>query len=232
MPHKGRSRRESAAERSEETSAARSDDNCALRARGSGDPVTSAPVLSGNPRGLRVAGLLAAGAAAVSMGAVACTTVTGGDATVNAGDAPAYRTSVSLSSSQSAASSSARESERQASMTTQAVHDTCETLSTTSADAIDAVNAYVSAFNEEGGNVAKTEGPAIDGLNHSAEAVEASISDVVPDEVKQAFEDWIDGARATAEAITGKASPSEFNKVVNELNDSRSAALQLCDATY
>lgn len=201
-------------------------------ARVSGDPVTSAPVLSGNPRGLRVAGLLAAGAAAVSMGAVACTTVTGGDATVNAGDAPAYRTSVSLSSSQSAASSSARESERQASMTTQAVHDTCETLSTTSADAIDAVNAYVSAFNEEGGNVAKTEGPAIDGLNHSAEAVEASISDVVPDEVKQAFEDWIDGARATAEAITGKASPSEFNKVVNELNDSRSAALQLCDATY
>lgn len=179
-----------------------------------------------------MAGLLAAGAAAVSMGAVACTTVTGGDATVNAGDAPAYRTSVSLSSSQSAASSSARESERQASMTTQAVHDTCETLSTTSADAIDAVNAYVSAFNEEGGNVAKTEGPAIDGLNHSAEAVEASISDVVPDEVKQAFEDWIDGARATAEAITGKASPSEFNKVVNELNDSRSAALQLCDATY
>lgn len=200
--------------------------------RTSGDPVTSAPVLSGNPRGLRVAGLLAAGAAAVSMGAVACTTVTGGDATVNGGDAPAYRTSVSLSSSQSAASSSARESERQASMTTQAVHDTCETLSTTSADAIDAVNAYVSAFNEEGGNVAKTEGPAVDGLNQSADAVESSISDVVPDEVKQAFVAWIDGARATAKAITGKASPSEFNKVVNELNDSRSAALQLCDATY
>lgn len=202
------------------------------RAESEGEAVTSAPVLSGNPRGLRVAGLLAAGAAAVSMGAAACTTVTGGDATVDAGDAPAYRTSVSISSSQSAASSSARESERQASMTTQAVHDTCETLSTTSADAIDAVNAYVDAFNTEGGDVAGTEGPAVDGLNQSADAVESSISDVVPDEVRMAFEDWIDGARATADAIIGRASPSEFNSVVGELNDSRSAALELCDATY
>ena len=117
-------------------------------------------------------------------------------------------------------------------MTTQAVHDTCETLSTTSADAIDAVNAYVSAYNEDGGDVAKTEGPAIDGLEQSAEAVDASITDVVPDEVKKAFQAWIDNARATADAITGKASPSEFNKVVVELNDARSAALQLCDATY
>lgn len=189
-------------------------------------------MLSGNPRGLRVAGLLTAFAAVLSMGAAACTSVTGGDATANGGDAPAYRTSVSLSSSQSASSSSSRESERQASMTTQAVHDTCETLSTTSADAIDAVNAYVGAFNDEGGDVAKTEGPAVDGLKQSAEAVESSISDDVPDEVKTAFDAWIDGARATADAITGRASPSEFNKVVEELNDSRSAALELCDATY
>lgn len=166
------------------------------------------------------------------MGAVACTTVTGGDATVNAGDAPVYRTSVSLSSSQSAASSSAREAERQASMTTQAVHDTCETLSTTSADAIDAVNAYVSAYNEEGGDVAITEGPAVDGLNQSADAVESSIDDIVPEEIKNAFMAWVDGARATAEAILAKASPSEFNTVVGDLNNARSEALQLCDATY
>lgn len=202
------------------------------RARTCGQPVTSASVLSGNPRGLRVAGVLAAGVVAVSMGAVACTSVTGGDATVNAGEAPAYRASVSLSSSQSAASSSARESERQASMTTQAVHDSCETLSTTSADAIDAVNAYVSAYNEEGGNVAATEGPAVDGLNQSAEAVETSISDIVPEEIKEAFMAWVDGARATAEAILGKASPREFNEVVGDLNNSRSDALELCDATY
>lgn len=202
------------------------------RARSAVQPVASGFVLIGNTRRRRVAGLLAAGAAVVSMGAVACTTVTGGDATGNAADAPAYRTSVSLSSSQSVASSSARESERQASMTTQAVHDTCETLSTTSASAIDAVNAYVSAFNEEGGDVAKTEEPAVEGLKKSADAVESSISDVVPEEVKTAFTAWIDGARATADAITGKASPSEFNKVVGALNESRSDALRLCDATY
>ncbi len=190
-------------------------------------------MLSGNPRGLRVAGLLAAGAAALSMVTVSCTSVTGGDAAVNAGEAPAYRTSVSLSSSSSAASSSSRESERQASMTTQAVHDTCETLSTTSADAIDALNAYVDAFNKKkGDDVAKTEGPAVDGLNQSADAVESSISDAVPDEVKKAFKAWIDGARATADAIMGKADPERFNKVVGELNDARSSALQLCDATY
>lgn len=189
-------------------------------------------MLIGNPRGLRLAGLLVAGAAAVSMGVAACTTVTDGDAAVNAGDAPAYRTSVSLSSSQSAASSSARESERQASMTTQAVHDTCETLSTTSAHAIDAVNAYVSAFNDEGSDITKTEQPAIDGLKQSADAVETSITDVVPDEVKKVFAAWVEGARATAEAITDKASPSDFNKVVRALNDARSDALRLCDATY
>jgi hypothetical protein len=190
-------------------------------------------VLSGNPRGLRVAGLLAAGAAALSMVTVSCTSVTGGDATVNAGEAPAYRTSVSLSSSSSAATSSSRESERQASMTTQAVHDTCETLSTTSADAVDALNAYVDAFNNKKDDaIAKTEGPAVDGLNQSADAVESSIGAAVPDEVKKAFTAWIDGARAAADAIMKKAGPDEFNKVVGDLNDARSSALQLCDATY
>ncbi len=189
-------------------------------------------MLSGNPRGLRVAGLLAAGAAALSMATVSCTSVTGGDATVNAGEAPAYRTSVSLSSSSAAATSSSRESERQASLTTQAVHDTCETLSTTSADAVDALNAYVDAFNTKGADVAKTEGPAVDGLNQSADAVESSIGDAVPDEVKKAFKAWIDGARAVADAIMGKADPEQFNKVVGELNDARSSALGLCDATY
>ncbi len=82
---------------------------------------------------------------------------------------------MSVSLSESAASSSARESERQASETTKAMHDTCETLSTTSADAIDAVNAYVDAFNKGAGNVDATEGPAVDALNQSADAVEGSI---------------------------------------------------------
>jgi hypothetical protein len=189
-------------------------------------------VLSGNVRGARVAGLLAGGVAAICMTVVGCTAVTEGDPTANAGDAPAYRTSMAVSSSQSAASSSAREAQRQASMTTRAVHTTCETLSTTSADAIDAVNAYVSAFNEADGDTTSAEGPAVDSLNQSADAVETSISDIVPDEVKDAFMEWVDGARTTAEAITGNVDPSEFNQVIDDLNAARSDVLRLCDATY
>ncbi|MGI9124888.1 MAG: hypothetical protein ACR2JM_09070 [Mycobacterium sp.] len=189
-------------------------------------------MLSETARGVRIAGLLVGCAAVISMGVVGCTSVTDGDPSANAGEAPAYRTSMSLSSSSSAASSSARESERQASLTTQAVHTTCETLSTTSADAIDAVNAYVGAFNDERGDVAGTEGPAIGALNLSAEAVKTSIGDIVPRELKDAFMAWVDGANATAEAITKQAPPSEFNKIVGELNDARSKALDLCDATY
>jgi hypothetical protein len=166
------------------------------------------------------------------MGVVGCTAVTDGDAAVNAVEAPAYRTSVSLSSSQSAASSSARESERQASRTTEAIRTACETLSITSADAIDAVNAYVDAFNEEGGNVATTEGPAVDALDQSADVVENSIGDEVPDDLRDAFQAWVDSASATSEAIVEQAPPWEFNKVIGDLNDARAEALRLCDAAY
>ena len=203
-----------------------------LCANWAGQAVTSSSVLIGSARGGRIAGLVATGAAVIALGVAGCTAVTGGDATVNAADAPAYRTSVSVSSSQSAASSSARESERQASLTTAAVHSSCETLSTTSADAIDAVNAYVSAFNEEGGDITDTEGPAVDGLSLSAEAVDASISDVMSQELKDAFAAWVNGAQTAADAISNQASPSEFNEIIGELNDARSTALSLCDATY
>jgi hypothetical protein len=202
------------------------------RAEQAGFPVTSRAVLIRSARGLRVGGLLAGSAAVVMMAVVGCTTVSDGTATVNAGDAPAYRTSVSVSLSESAASSSARESERQASETTKAMHDTCETLSTTSADAIDAVNAYVDAFNKGAGNVDASEGPAVDALNQSADAVEGSLTDIIPPELKDALTSWIDGARATAKAITGKAPAGEFNQSIGDLNDTRSNALSLCDATY
>ena len=128
--------------------------------------------------------------------------------------------------------SSARESERQASETTKAMHDTCETLSTTSADAIDAVNTYVDAFNKSAGSVDATEGPAVDALNQSAAAVEGSMTDIIPPELKDALTQWVDGARATAKAITGKAPAGEFNQTIGDLNDTRSNALSLCDATY
>jgi hypothetical protein len=141
-------------------------------------------VLIRSARGLRIGGLLVGSAAAVLAAVVGCTSVTGGHGGVNAEDAPAYRTSMSVSVSESAASSSARESEHQASLTTQAMHDTCETLSTSSADAIDAVNAYVSAFNSGASDVSGTEDPAVNALNKSADAVAGSVTDAIPDQLK------------------------------------------------
>lgn len=91
------------------------------------------------------------------MAAIGCSSITDGTPTVDASDAPAYRTSVSESLSASAATSSARESERQGSLTVEAVHTACETMSTTSADAIDALNVYVDSMNAGGDGIA-TEG--------------------------------------------------------------------------
>lgn len=185
--------------------------------------------------GPRIGALLGGGATVLSgliLTVAGCTTVSDGDPKANGREAPAYRTSVSVSLSQSAVSSSARESERQASLTTQAAHSSCEALSSTSSEAIDAVNAYVAAFNQSSGDIAGTEGPAIESLKTSADAVEASISDILPTELKDAFAAWVDGAHTTAKAITQHASPSEFNQTIGKLNDARSAALRLCDATY
>jgi hypothetical protein len=193
-------------------------------------PRGSGPVARG--RRLRTGGLLAGGTAAVVIGIVGCTNVTGGTAAVDAKDVPAYRTSVAASASASAATSSARESERLQSVTTEAVHSTCEALSTSSADAIDTVNAYVSAFNEGGGDVAATEGPAVDALNKSADSVAASMTPALPQPLSDALNAWVDAARAVAKAITGHASPGEFNNVINQLNDTRSNSLRLCDAAY
>ena len=179
--------------------------------------------------GRRIGGALAVGA---SLALAGCTSVTGGQGTVDAADAPAYRTSISVSSSRAAESSSARESERQASMTNQAMRNSCEILTATSADAIGAVNAFVDAYNGDGGDVAATTGPAVDALDQSAKAVQGSIAEAMPPELRDAFAGWVDGARAAADAIGKRASPSEFNKAVGKLNNARSEALRLCDVTH
>jgi hypothetical protein len=211
-------------------------------------PVTSATVLTGGlsttphgsgqetagTRGLRrwrMWALVAGSVAALMMAIVGCSTITGGKAVVNTKAAPAYRASMSASVSASAATSSARESERQASLTTAAVHSTCEVLSTTSADAIDTVNKFVTASNQ-GGDVAGTEGPAVDALNKSADAVANDMNDATPQDLRDAFNGWVDAARAVAAAISGHVSPGEFNKAVNRVNDARSHALSVCDSWY
>ena len=169
--------------------------------------------------------------AAGVLGVAGCSGVTGGTATVDAKDAPQYRTSVSVSLSEAAVSSAERESERQASLTTQAVHTVCETLSTSSADAVKTVNAYVDAVNA-GSNVAGTMGPAMDALNGSAEQVSAEVSDALPSELHDALTAWVDASRAAGAVLAAKGGAQQFNSAVDQVNTARSHALDLCDQAY
>ncbi|KUI47087.1 hypothetical protein AU198_04025 [Mycobacterium sp. GA-1199] len=163
---------------------------------------------------------------------VGCSSVTQGSAQVDAADAPVYRASVSASLAESAASSSARESERQVSITREAIHSSCETLSSTSVEAITAVNGYVDAFNRSAGDVTAKAGPAIDALNHSADMVARSIADPLGPELTNALNGWVDAARGVATAIAGNYGPDEFNAAITRLNDTKTTALNLCDASY
>ncbi len=181
---------------------------------------------------LRVAGLVIGCLAALAMVVVGCTSVTQGSARIDRADAPVYQASVSASVAESAESSSSQESKRQQSITTKAVHTSCETLSSSSVDAITAVNAYVDAFNKSSSNVGATTGPAVDALNHTADLVTQSLSDPLPPELTTALKGWSDAARALATAISGNASMDDFNAAIGRLNDSKTVALNLCDAAY
>jgi hypothetical protein len=181
---------------------------------------------------LRAAGLAAGCAAGLVMIAVGCQSVTQGGATVDAADPPVYRASVSLSSEEAAASSSTQESERQSSLTTKAVHTACEALSSTSVDAIAALNGYVASYNDNAPDVVAKAVPAIDALNRSADLVAGSISGPLSPELRAALTGWVDAARTIAGAVASDAGMGEFNAAVGRLNDSQEAALHLCDAAY
>jgi hypothetical protein len=187
--------------------------------------------VSRSPR-LRIVAQVVGSLAGLAMIIVGCGSVTEGSPKVNKADAPVYKASVSASIEESAASSSARESERQASLTTEAVHSSCEALSSSSVDSITAVNDYVKAFNENAADVQAKAGPAIDSLNHSADLVARSISDPLSQELKDAMNAWVDAARGVAAAIAGNYGPDEFNAAVTKLNDVKTKALDLCDAAY
>jgi len=163
---------------------------------------------------------------------VGCNSVTSGTPTVDRADAPVYRASVSASSEESAASSSSRESERQASLSTQAIHSACEALSSSSVDAVTAVNNYVDAFNKSAADATAKAAPAIDALNHSADLVAGSVSDTLAPNLRDALNAWVDAARGLATAIAGNYGMEEFNAAIAKLNDSKSTALNLCDAAY
>ncbi len=170
--------------------------------------------------------------AATAMIIVGCSNVTEGTASVDSADAPVYKASVSASIAESAASSSARESERQESLTKEAVHTSCESLSTSSVDAITAVNAYVEAFNQSAADADAKAGPAIDALNHTADLVARSVSDPLTPELRDAMNAWVDAARGVAVAIAGNYGPDEFNAAISRLNETKTTALNLCDAAY
>jgi hypothetical protein len=116
-------------------------------------------------------------------------------------------------------------------MTTRAVRTSCDTLATSAKDAIDRVNAYVSAFNA-GGNTGQAEGPAIGALNDSATTVSNSFSDALSQQLRDAFNAYVDAARGVANAIGTHASISEFNRRVDQLNDTKTKALKLCLASF
>jgi hypothetical protein len=187
--------------------------------------------LTGSPQ-VRIAALVVGSLAVLAMIIVGCTSVTDGTPKVNAADAPAYKSSVSASIAESAASSSARESERQATLTTEAIHMTCEALSTSSADAVTAVNDYVVAFKDGAGDTPAKAGLAVDALNLSADLVVRSMSDPLTPELKDGMTAWVDSARGVATAIAGNYSPDDINAAIRQMNDTRSTTLDRCDAAY
>ena len=180
----------------------------------------------------RIAALVMGSLAAMAMIMVGCNSVTSGTPTVDRADAPVYRASVSASAEESAASSSSRESERQDSLTTQAIHSSCEALSSSSVDAVTAVNNYVDAFNNTAADATAKAAPAIDALNHSADLVAGSVSDTLTPNLRDALNAWVDAARGLATAISGNYGTEEFNAAIAKLNDTKSTALNLCDAAY
>jgi hypothetical protein len=181
---------------------------------------------------LRIAATGMGSLAALAMIIVGCNSVTSGSPTVDRADAPVYRASVSASIEESAASSSSRESERQASLTKQAIHSSCEALSSSGVDAITAVNNYVDAFNKNAADVTAKAAPAIDQLNHSADLVAGSVSDALAPNLRDALNAWVDAARGLATAIAGNYGADEFNTAISKVNDTKTTALNLCDAAY
>lgn len=123
------------------------------------------------------------------------------------------------------------ESERQASLTTKAVHTACEDLSSTSVDVVNAVNAYVDAANNRPGDVPATTGPAIAALNRSADLVSADVNDALPADLRGMLTEWVDAARGVVGAIND-GGVDAFNTAKNRLNTAKENALRRCDTAY
>lgn len=177
----------------------------------------------------RVAALAAGLTATALLVVVGCTSVTSGTSTVDTNDARSYRTWVSDSRSQSAASASERESSRQESITAEAVANGCEVLSATSVDVVTAINAYVSAVGSrnEAEAAAKAQA-AVDTLNRGADSVAATVNSALLPAVRDAFTAWVDATRAVAKAVAERYGQQEFNAEVDRFNQANDTALNSC----
>ena len=140
-------------------------------------------------------GALALGCIAAVIGIVGCTKVTDGTAapdTSGGSGLPVVGVGIGVGVGRRRPASGSPSGKQ--SLTTKAVHTSCDTLATTSKDAIDKVNAFVAAFNA-GRSTGPTEGPAIDALNNSATAVANSFSDALSPQMRDAFNAYSDAAR-------------------------------------
>jgi hypothetical protein len=168
--------------------------------------------------------------ATVLIAVVGCTTVTDGTPGADMAIAPAYRASVSASVSASIATSSVRESRRQAQLTTQAVVKVCESFVTSSKEAVDRVNDFVAAYNQNR-DTSGAEQPAIDALTHSADTVEGDSNGPLSQQLREALNAYDDAARDVANAIRAHAGIEQFNQRVNQLNDAKGEAVKRCRAS-
>jgi hypothetical protein len=180
-------------------------------------------------RGIQRVALATGCIATVLIAIVGCTSVTDGSPTADTVIAPAYRESVSVSVSASAATSSVRETQGQLSLTTQAVVRACEAFATTSKDAVDKVNDFVAAYNQ-GRDTTPSEAPAIDTLNHSADLVEGSSGGPLSQDLHHALNAYADAARDLANTIRSHGGMDAFNQRVNQFNDTKTEAVKQCRA--
>ena len=117
-------------------------------------------------------------------------------------------------------------------MTTQAVHSACEALSITSVNAVDAVNAFVFAFNANAPGQQEKSTAAVESLTVSADSVSTSLSPPLSDELEALMVDWFGSARAAAGVLSRGFELGRFNAAVDHLNDVKTRALGLCNASY
>jgi hypothetical protein len=117
--------------------------------------------------------------------------------------------------------------------TAEAVANACEVLSSTSVDAVTAINGYVNAVaSRREADVAAKAQTAVDTLNQSADMVATSINTALWPQMADAFRDWVDATRAVAKAIAERYGQQEFNAEVDKFNHANTTALDTCGGSH